>query len=224
MDEEIKVFLEGHKLEDVVLYALMQKLPGIKPFDPATYSSLALHTLVVCAMMALEKNGHELTHEHVLAASYICFRDKFSFQGMEFFADSIRIEKSLQRCNEKGYFIGKNSTNYILSDKGRKHAEQMFETYKGGMARSLPPIRLKRMEGLLKETVFSTAFQKYIAGALTEVTESDMCYVLQGTLSTPKDHLRLNLYSLKGVAEDLKRTDVIEFFTWLEKTFQHYIK
>lgn len=80
------------------------------------------------------------------------------------------------------------------------------------------------MEGLIKETIISPAYKKFIAGELDSITESDLCYVLQGTMNTDREILRSTYYTLKDIAEEMANGMMVVFLNKLKEKFPEYFK
>jgi hypothetical protein len=81
----------------------------------------------------------------------------------------------------------------------------------------------RRKESIIAEVISSPAFQKYVEGKRQTISEAECCYVLQGTLDSLRETLRENLNSLKIIAEELQRSDINEFLTFLEDKFSKFL-
>ena len=55
------------------------------------------------------------------------------------------------------------------------------------------------------------------------ISTADICYLLQGTLDTPRKALADNLTSLKAIAEELSRADLLEFLSWVQESSKGFL-
>jgi hypothetical protein len=204
-----------------------EKIKKLKPFDVTKYDSIDLDRLVIYTVTKLRLSGIELSLENIIVGAFRLFPKKFSLVGFYEFPDATRIEKSLWRCKDKKrqWIGGKTPHGYLITDKTKiisaeTEAELSSSTYKKPQKIAS---RMRRKEGILKETTNSSAYQKYIKGESDSITEADFCYLLQGTLDSTRETLRENLASLKKFAEELERKDVLDTLCWLEERFRYFL-
>jgi len=203
------------------------KIKRLKPFDLENYDSIDLDRLVIYSTVKLEKMGIELSLENIIVGSFKLFPQKFSLSGYIEFPDATRVEKCLWRCKgrKRQWIGGKTPHGYLITDKTRvisgQTEAQLLNT--GLKKEQRTPSRLRRKDGILKETTSSPAYSKYINNQGDSITEAELCYLLQGTLDSSRQVLRENLASLKKIAEDLESKKILDFLCWLEISFKSFL-
>jgi len=167
-----------------------------------------------------------LTFEHIMVATFIFFREKFCILGFDFLTDGSRLAWSFWRLKKRALLVGNNSRGFALTDKGRKYTQTETSVKLEMKAQDSKPLshrRLRRMDGLIKETIEAPAYLKFFSDKKDSITTSDVCYVLQGTLNSPRHLLKSNLESLKDIAGEMEDEKVLEFLLWVEKRFSPYL-
>jgi len=204
------------------------KIGKLEPFDPANYDSIDLDRLVLYTAVKLKELGIELSLENIIVGSFKLFPKKFSLEGYMEFPDATRVEKSLWRCKGKKrqWIGGKTPHGYLINDKTMNISTQIEAqlTNKALKKEQKTPSRLRRKEGILKETKSSSAYSKYISGKKESISEADLCYLLQGTLDSSRETLRENFSLLTKFAEELHRKDILKFLDWLQKRFKYFMR
>jgi hypothetical protein len=199
------------------------KIKELKPFDAKSYNPIDLDRLVIYATVELEKLGVELSLENIIVGAFNLFPKKFSLSGYLEFPDATRVEKCLWRCKSKKrqWIGGKTPHGYLITDKTRLISVQTEAQLSNTVLKKeqKTPSRLRRKEGILKETKDSPAYSKYVSGKAESISEADVCYLLQGTLDSPRELLRENFLSLKKFAKELECEDVLIFLNLLENRF-----
>jgi len=204
-----------------------QKIEKLQPFNSSRYESIDLDRLVIYATVTLQKLGVDLSLENIIVGAFKLFPKKFSLVGYLEFPDATRVEKCLWRCKGKKrqWIGGKTPHGYLITDKTRivtaqTEAQLLNTTLK---KEKKAASRLRRKEGILKETTESSAYSKYTSGKSESISEADFCYLLQGTLDSPRDTLKDNFDSLKKFAEELERGELLTFLGWLEQRFKYFL-
>jgi len=198
----------------------------IKAFDPSTYENADLDSLVVYTAVVLEHLGVELSLENIIVGAFKLFPKRFSLLGYPEFPDATRVEKSLWRCKgkEKKWIDGKTRHGYLLNDKSEIIAKQTKDQLSGlALRKPRNASRMRRKDSLLKEIIDSPAYSKYISGEGESISQSEFCYLLQGTLDSSRETLKENLVSLKRLTEELQQGDILEFLNWLEQRFKNFL-
>lgn len=205
-----------------------EKIEKLKPFDSVSYGSIDLDRLVIYTTVTLHKLGLELSLENIIVGAFKLFPKKFSLVGYLEFPDATRVEKCLWRCKGKKrqWIGGKTPHGYIITDRTRiisDKIEAQLSNTELKKDQKTTSSRMRRKEGILKETTDSSAYSKYMSGKTELISEADFCYLLQGTLDSPRDTLRENFILLKKFAEELERGDVLTFLSWLEQRFKYFL-
>ena len=69
----------------------------------------------------------------------------------------------------------------------------------------------------------SIAFNKYANKDKEDITETELCFALQGTLDSSREVLEQNLETLSKYADEAKDDDVIEFLSWAASRFKNFL-
>lgn len=203
-----------------------EAIKKIEAFDPATYEAVDLDSLVAYTTVVLEQLGVELSLENIIVGAFKLFPKSFSLLGYPEFPDATRVEKCLWRCRgkEKQWIGGKTPHGYLLTDKTRDVAAETGCQLSSTVVRKHKNVsRMRRKESLLKEVMTSPAYSKYISGEGESISQSEFCYLLQGTLDSSRETLRENLVSLKRLTGELQQGDILEFLNWLEQRFKNFL-
>lgn len=203
------------------------KLNEISAFDEDLYRNLDIDRLVVYVLFYLEENNIQLTIENIIIGAFKLFPNKFSLFGFPEYPDSARVEKSLWRSRgkERQWIGGRTRQGYSLNRRSYMIAERVSQDLQiesGIENSSKENKRLRRWEKIIKEIEKSTAYKKYMDDCTDSITESEFCYVLQGTLDSPKEILNENLITLKTMARDLKNEEIEKFLCKLECKFSKF--
>ena len=203
------------------------KLSETSAFDENLYCNLDIDRLVVYVLFYLEGNSIQLTLENIIVGAFRLFPCKFSLFGFPEYPDSARVEKSLWRSRgkERQWIGGKTRQGYSLNRRSYMIAEHVMKDLeiKSGIKRSSRGNkRLRRWEKIIMEIEKSSAYKKYIDDRTDSITESEFCYVLQGTLDSPKEILNENLLTLKTMAKDLDNQEIERFLYILESKFSKF--
>jgi hypothetical protein len=205
--------------ESVVSAADRQKIQKLKPVEVNAYENIDLDHLVMFAIGWLSDNEIELSTENIVVATFKLFPKKFSLSGYLNYPDSTRVEKCLWRFTSTGkqWLSGKSRHGFMVTEQSRTHIAEAQELLLGSKVKT-PRIgsRTRRKEALLAEITGSAAYSKFSTGTTNNISQADICYVLQGTLDSKRETLRENLRSLMGIAEDLERADLLPFLKYIE--------
>ncbi len=197
---------------------------ALSEIDYSKYESIDLDRLVMYAISQLHEKNVELSLENIIVATFKLFPKKFSLLGYPEYPDATRVEKCLWRCKgKKRTWIGGSTPHgYSLTEKGGLVINHVISLL-SSTTRHKTLSQTRRKEIIITEVTSSLAYRKYLEGQGSKITEAEFCYVLQGTLDTLKDTLRENLNSLKTIAEELQRNDVIDFLSLLQEQFSKFL-
>jgi len=203
-----------------------EKIEKLEPFPFHKYENVGLDYLAMYAISQLEKMGADLSFENGVVATFKLFPKKFSLLGFPSYPDSLRVYTCLWRCStdkKRLWLGGKIRQGFIITDRSRifiKEAEKLLcETAPKKKKRS----QTRRKELLMEELEHSPAYSKYMRGQFDSISESDLCYLLQGTLDSSRETLKENFVILKKFTEELKREEVLKFLSWLEERFKYFL-
>ncbi len=203
-----------------------EKFKNLREFDPTSYDPIDLDRLIIYTAVELERVGIELSLENIIVGAFKLFPKKFSLLGFPEFPDATRVEKSLWRCkgNKRQWIGGKTLHGYLITDKTRIIARQTEEQITNPTLRKQKVAsRMRRKDSIMRDVTESPAYKKYINGRSESITEAEFCYLLQGTLDSTRETLSGNQISLKEIAKELKREDVLQFLNWIENRFKDFL-
>lgn len=199
----------------------------LTPYENNQYDAIDIDRLVVFTAVELEKQGISSTLENITVGAFILFPQKFSITGYPQFPDATRVEKSLWRSKgrTRQWIGGKTSHGYLVTDRSRNIAQQIQNQLSGSVFQSEAKTssRLRRREKVLQDAMNTPAYEKYINGEREAITESDFCYLLQGTLDSSKDTLKGNIISIKEFSQELDNKEFLKFLNWLEESFEYFL-
>ena len=204
-----------------------EKIQKLEPFDCPSYEAIDLDRLIIYTTVNLQEIGVELSLENIIVGAFKLFPKKFSLSGYIEFPDATRVEKCLWRCKGKKrqWIGGKTPHGYQVTEKAKIIATQTEAQLSNTALQKNQKTasRTRRKESILKETTDSPAYNKYISNQGDSISESDLCYLLQGTLDSSRQVLKENLTSLKKFAKELEREKVVKFLCWLEIHFKSFL-
>ncbi len=199
----------------------------IKPYPPKKYEGVNLNWLVLIAAGVVDERGMALSFENVVVTTYRLFPHKFSLLGYPDYPDAKRVHDALWRCTDKNreWLRGKTSQGFSFTERGRRELEGARKSLEIASETAKPTYsNTRRFEKLLSEVLESSAFKKHAEGNYEQISESECCHVLQGTLDSQRRVLRDNWRSLSDIATDLKQDKVVAFLQWLGKRFERLLK
>ena len=201
-------------------------LDNLKPYSAHLYDGVNLDWLVLLSVGAVQDTGVDLSLEHIVMAAFKLFPRKFSLLAYPEHPDAIRVDKALRRCTDKNcqWLMGKTSQGFAFTERGR----QQLESVKQALQKNHPSAKktfsqTRRPEKLLGEVKAAPAYAKFFKGERDRISESECCYVLQGTLDSDRRVLRDNLCKLKDMATDLQEKEAFAFLDWLGKRFSGFL-
>jgi len=202
------------------------KLKELKPFAESKYKNIDLDHLMMYVMKELERIKTNLSYENAVVAAFKIFPKKFSLLGFEEYPDSNRVDQCLWRCSGKTrqWLGGKARQGFKINPRSRvifKESADLLEGRKPTKTRAISQTR--RKESILAETLDSSAYKKYVENNGNLITESEFCFLLQGTLDSEKDTLKRNLNLLKMFADELDRKEITAFLEWIENRFKSFL-
>ena len=201
-----------------------EKIEELQTFDPKQYNSIDLDRLVMYTAVELDKRGIELTFENIVVGAFRLFPEKFSLARYPEYPDALRVDKALRR-RHKGQWIGGKTLHgfYVIETTIRIAAQAEAMRTDSSLRKTKTPSRAPRREQIIREVEKTPAYQKYLNGDRDNITVSEMCYLLQGTLDSSKETLRDNLQSLEILAEELEKKALLEFLSYLSQRFKDFL-
>ncbi len=200
----------------------------LKPINEDEYTNIDLDRLVVYAMVHLDEINIPLSIENIIIASFILFPKKFSILGYPQYPDATRVEKALWRSKSKNrqWIGGKTKHGYILNRKSFMIADEVSNILNCSYIKDEKKFKrnqTRRGEIIIRDIERSSAYAKFISNQKNTITESDLCYLLQGTLNSPKEILKENLELLINLANEVDREDIEKLLFFLKETFEYYL-
>jgi hypothetical protein len=220
--------MNSDEIKTIVIDAFKgEKLKDLESAEPERYAKMGLDDLVLIAMVELEKRGIELSYENIYRTTFILYSKSFGLVGSEFVPDISRIKSCIWhlRSSKHKWITGRGAQCFSLTDKARDRVTMLHEQLKTGFVSTSirKKSKLRRLEGLVSEVLDSPAFKKFKDKKQDSISEADLCYVLQGTTSTPRSTLLANLCSLKSIAKETGEKEISSFLDWLEARFTPYL-
>jgi hypothetical protein len=203
-----------------------EKIEKLKAIAPTKYENVDLDHLVMHAVGQLDRMGADLSCENAVVAAFRLFPKKFSLPGYPSYPDGKRIHDCLFRCTfkTKKWLGGKTRQGFSITDRSRAFIKEAEDLLSGVPSdRTKAPSHTRRKELLLAEVLSSPAYTKFRDGKYDSISESDACYLLQGTRDSSRDTLRENLLSLKRFVQELEQADLAKFLDWFEKRFETFL-
>jgi len=201
---------------------------NLQPIDPRQYQSIDLDRLVIYAVGTIALQNVDLSYENIIVAAYKIFPDKFALLGFPDFPDSQRVFKSIWRAatdKRRLWLGGKVRQGFKLTEKGM----EVFNETKAMIssptyAKPQRTTRQLRKKQLLIEVLKSPIYSKYRGTQFEFITESELCFMLQGTLDSSRELLHNNLLLLITYAEELNMMDLVEFLSWIDTEYDLFFK
>lgn len=203
-----------------------EKVENLQSIPHHKYENVGLDHLVMYTVAELERIGADLSFENVVVAALKLFPRKFSLPGFPRYPDGKRVHDSLFRCTykDKKWLGGKTRQGFAITDRSRIFITEAQDLLSGETSeKAKTHSQTRRKELLLTELVSSPAYAKFTEGRGDLISESDLCYLLQGTLDSSPEILRQNLVSLKKFVEELERQDIAGFLDWLGERFAKFL-
>jgi hypothetical protein len=214
-NETMEKIMDNKKIEDLIA------------MEKDRYENIGLDYLTMFTVGELEKMDLNLSLENIVVAAYKLFPDKFSLLGFPKYPDAIRVEKCLWRfiSKNKQWLGGKSHQGFYITDRSRVFIQKAHEKIFGDISdKKKIPSKTRRKEKILAEIVSTDIFRKYQKNLVNEISYSDFCYILQGTLDTSAEILYGNYIALKNIAEELNNSEIKKFLEFLVTKFRYKIK
>jgi hypothetical protein len=191
----------------------------LSPVQPASYSGIGMNDLVCYAVFRIASVGGEITAEHIVAACFRLFPEKFHLRGYPEWPDSTVVNKRWLDCRSKGYLTGSTARGFRLSPAGLAVAKRTSEVLSADIAPAASEktsryeaesrTRAGRFVAALEN---SKAYGVYLdAGNVSSLGEFDLREMLLCPMESPAKTLFSNLQQLRSHAEVYGRTDLIGF-------------
>ncbi len=181
------------------------------------YEAIDLDHLVVYVLGVMEENRIRLSFDNASYYAWKMFPKKFSLIGFKEHTDSLRVHTALWHLKDsKKRWISGTKTEYQITDKGRKEIETTMEMLKS------PPkkksySKTRKREKILENVKKTDAYKNYSSGK--EVSQFNLCDLLQCTLDSPTIVLKENYDTLYIMASESSNDEVVEFLIDLKKNF-----
>lgn len=205
---------------------IRKKINKLSAIDFKKYENIDLDHLVMYAISKLDEIGADLSYENTVVASFKLFPQKFSLLGYEEYPDSDRIRNCLNRCilKNRQWLGGKAQYGFFLTDRSKVIIERSQELLNEIVINKTGTKSLtRRKEMILSEIKNSVAFSEFNSGNEDRITEGEVCYLLQGTLDTPRSILKQNLSILKIYSQELNNEEVIKFLDLIQTKFHIFL-
>ena len=203
------------------------RIEQLKPYNEENYRNVDLDHLILYAMGQLANLNVDLSFENAVVAAFRLFPKKFALLGYPGYPDSDRAMNCLNRCTlkSKQWLVGKARQGFIITERSKKYIKEA-ENLLGDVRqeKTKAPSQTRRKEVILAELISSPAYTKYIGGQSNNISEAEICHLLQGTLDSDRKTLKGNLATLKIFSEELNRDDIIKFLNWLDDKFQNFLE
>ncbi|TSA24003.1 hypothetical protein D4R71_07675 [bacterium] len=203
-----------------------QIIANIQSIEFAKYQNIDLDHLTMYTIGILDELNVDLSYENVVVAAFKLFPQKFSLNGFEDYPDSDRTRNSLNRCTmNKKWLGGKALHGFEIIEKSKYIISESKKKILGiSINKQNIKSKTRRKELILSEIKKTSAFQKYINSDIDDINESDICYLLQGTLDTKKSILLDNFILLKLYAKELKNREILGFIKILEENLKYFFE
>jgi len=203
------------------------KIDKLNAVPEERYSSIALDYLVMYVVGQLDKVGADLSYENIVAASFRSFPKRFSLIGFSEYPDAKRVHDCLFRCTIKPKFWlgGKTNRGFSLNENSSEVIAKAEALIAGE-----PQPRLKsgrkqrRKEMIASEIEASAAFSKYKQGHEDQISESDIAFLLGGTLDSSRSLLRDNMEHAIAYTRELSRDDLVAFLDAMAQRFRSFLR
>ena len=199
--------------------------------SPKLYSDISLDELVTYSIHELLEQKMEATFENVVAKCFELFPDKFSLMGYPQWPDSARVNKSWLRCRtDFKYIKGSVKSGFTITSKGLDAVERVQKKLRRPLVEKVVVSRKKakersREEEFIKELEQSEVYKRYLADQeKTEISHFEFCDMLYCTLESSAVALRDHLEKLKGYAQKLNKTKILEFLLFSENKLSHLLR
>ena len=194
---------------------------SFQPAPAGLCAGIGMNDLICYAVYRLSSLGGEITAEHIVAAAFRLFPDRFHLRGYPEWPDSTVVNKRWLDCRSKGYLTGSTAKGFRLSPAGlavAKRAEQILSSVGTGLAQHREQNVRYNKESRTRSGRFvaalesSPAYKIYKqAGDVSALGEFDLREMLLCPMESPAKTLFSNLQQLRGHAEMYERADLVEF-------------
>jgi hypothetical protein len=209
---------------------------GVKPpdftdlesIDSARYEGIDHDRLLAYVVKRLEELSIPVTFENVTVAAFRTFPVVFSLNGYPEYPDAARVNRTLLHGGPKykNYLVGRATTGYELSERGRAAANDAYELIRnadgsrrfGRAARKrLMPARTvnDRMEREVRE---SGAFQLWKSNAI--ITPESFYVFLHLLPGSPKEAVKENYKAMRRLLQGSEDLEIASFFKTLSDSFK----
>lgn len=204
-----------------------EKIESLKPFDRSKYENIALDYLVMFAMNELNNLEIPLTPENAAVACFKMFPNKFSMLGFSHYPDTTRVYSCLWRLSrdkKRQWLGGKAKQGFVLTEKSRFIIDKIDNILQSKVSiKKKSTSETRRQEMILKLITTTVAFKKYVLNDGDNITEEELCLLLQATIDSSKTVLRENLFSLKNFATELNNKEILLFLDFINKKFSNFL-
>jgi len=205
-----------------------EKIMGLKSLNEKKYENIDLDHLMMYVMGKLYELGVDLSFENATVAASKLFPKKFSLVGYPEYPDANRTGHCLWRCaGHRQWLGGKSRQGFIITERSKlviKKVEDMLKKGATGKKNAHAASQTRRKEALLLEVASSIAYKKYKQGEGDNITEVELCFLLQGTLDSSRALLKENLDVLRSYAQTLENEKILNFLNWAESNFKDFFR
>lgn len=204
-----------------------RQIMGLRPYEPPLYESLDLNRLAVFVLALFKERGWPASLENLTVALFRLFPTKFSLASYAEYPDSSRVQRALLQLRPKyrNWALGDHRTGYVLTDQGEEVLAEVENVLSGKAVAPGPPrgeqhqLYAEREVGLLEQCELLQAYREG-----QSQPASRFFFDALGAFSyTPKAVLRRRLDRLEHMAEDIGRSDLVDFLKWARRTYRNLI-
>ncbi len=205
-------------------------LSSLVPLDPERYAGIDHDRLLAYVVTRMNQINLSTTFENVTAAAYALFPSVFCLSGYPQYPDAARVNRTLLHGGPKykNYLVGRATTGYELSERGKAAADQaqemMASSSHGKSRRSRAPrVTAPRnvIERTEREVRESDAFRLW--KAQEPIPTAEFYLFLHLFPGSEPAAVRENLKAMRNLLEGSADRDIADFIKSLATTFRKEI-
>ena len=198
------------------------KVNSLGAIQSSLYVNIDLDHLVMYAVGELENLGVDLSFENISVACFKLFPSKFTLLGYPIYPDVKRTHDCLFRCTykTKQWLGGKTAQGFIITERSRIFIQEAKDLLKGKTTQRVKAdSKTRRKEAIISSVTQSIAYLKFQDENRENISNAEICFMLQCTLDSAPETLSRNLKSLKLFTAELENKNLYDFLCWVEKQF-----
>ena len=201
------------------------KVEKLNSIESKYYLNVDLDHLIMYVAGKLNSLNIDLSYENIVVAAFKMFPQKFSLNGYLKYPDSDRIRNCLNRCSmTRKWLGGKALHGFVITELSKMIIQESEKKMFGKtIVTKKTASQTRRKELILSDIEKSPTYVKYLQTGISSLTESDFCFILQGTLDTSSKILHDNLKILKLYSKELDRIQIYDFLDEMENKFKEFL-